>query len=198
MATKETQMESSWLVQRLEKPRKSGLFGADNPFAFGGGLKNGGLSDEGMGLIREIFAFDYMGSAEFEFGAVPKALNRIAVQALEGGLRAFSFTVPLADVPKQWHDKSKKVPTGEATIYVLCPQEFAVEVEDRVRKWASEEYPRLKEALHLNRTLRPVEEWDGDTCGWLELDNGFFFFTDKTMWQNTCGLFEVAVPEESK
>ncbi len=27
--------------------------------------------------------------------------------------------------------------------------------------------------------------------GWLELNNGFFFFIDKEMWENTCSLFNM-------
>ncbi len=30
-----------------------------------------------------------------------------------------------------------------------------------------------------------------DTCGWLELDNGFLFFTDVEMWRRASGLFGV-------
>ena len=185
-------MESSWLIQRLEKPweRQEGhpLFGKDNPFAFGGGLRNGGLSDEAMGLLREVWRFDYMGAAEFEFGAVPEALTRLAKSKT---LTAFSFTVPLAEVPANWRDKSKTKPSGEATIYVLCPAEFAEEVEERINGWARNERVDLKEGLHLTAALRPVEKWDSDTCGWLELDNGFLFFLDRQMWERACTLFGV-------
>ncbi len=57
-------MRDSWLIQRL-KPAYPGLvqLWVDNPFAFGGGLRNGGLSGEAMNLLRGIFSFDYMGAA---------------------------------------------------------------------------------------------------------------------------------------
>jgi hypothetical protein len=29
------------------------------------------------------------------------------------------------------------------------------------------------------------------TCGWLELNNGFMFFTDRTMWEQTSNLFGI-------
>lgn len=181
-----TTLERSWLVQRLTKPRNYGQL-KDNPFNFGGGLKNGGLSDEAMGLIRGIWEFDYMGSAEFEFGAVPKALNKIA----HSSLVAFSFTVPLAEVPAHWKNKSKTIPEGDGTLYVICPQEHREEIEARIREWATSKYPDLKEGLRLTTALRPIEEWDSERCGWLELDNGFLFFTAAEMWAQTCELFGV-------
>lgn len=58
------ELKQTYLVQRLNRPTN----GYDNPFSFGGGLKNGGLSEDAMKLLRPIFSFDYMGSAEFEFG----------------------------------------------------------------------------------------------------------------------------------
>jgi len=67
-------MRSIWLIQRLKKPYQSNGQGLeklgfkDNPFAFGVGLLNGGISPEAMDLTREIWRYDYMGSAEFEWG----------------------------------------------------------------------------------------------------------------------------------
>lgn len=184
------ELGSSWLVQRLRRPvAPSGhqLTRLLEAFSFGGGLKNGGLSEDAMGMLREVFSFDYMGSAEFEWGAVPDALKRMG----KSSLAAFSFTVPLKDVPRNWRDKGKADPPGEATIYVLCPNEHDQEVQERIAGWVREEYPELKEGLKLTNALRPVEEWDSETAGWLELDNGFMFFTDADMWQKTCTLFGV-------
>lgn len=183
-------MRSSWLVQRLEKPRQITIAGKsmDNPFSFGGGLRNGGLSEEAMKLIREIFSFDYMGAAEFEFGALPKTLQKMAGD--HDKMVATSFEIPLKDVTKNWQDKSKKDPEGSATVYVLCRQDDYEEVESRIREWATGK-EELKCQTNLSSTLRPYHEWDGETVGWLELDNGFMFFTDKEMWEKTADLFSV-------
>lgn len=166
---------SSWLVQRLEKPLSLGGGLKDNPFSFGGGYKNGGLTDDAMGLLRDIFSFDYMGAAEFEFGAVPEALNKIAKAADKGKLSAFSFDL-----------------SGH-TIYALAPTEWEFEVEVRIREFAKDygpSYYRLKEttALH-DKLFGEPQRWRERLSGWLELDNGFFFFTDEEMWQKTCELF---------
>lgn len=60
------ELEQTWLIQRLNKPypRKDSI---GEIFSFGGGLKNGGLSDNAMALLRPIFSFEYMGAAEFDY-----------------------------------------------------------------------------------------------------------------------------------
>lgn len=118
-------MKNSYLIQRLRKP-----YGRDNPFSFGGGLRNGGLSDEAMDILRGVFSFDYMGAAEFEFGAVPKALQGIAKDADQ--FVAFSFTIPLKKVEKDWRDKSMDEPDGDAVIYTICSRSDAKEVKSRI------------------------------------------------------------------
>lgn len=182
-------MERSWLVQRLKKPYAGGIFGGkDNPFSFGGGLRNGGLSDEAMDLLRGIFSFDYMGAAEFEFGAVPKALQAIAKDIKK--YKAFSFTFPRKDVVKGWRDKSTTDPEGDVTIYVICHKDHVDGVTVRITDWACEpKAPSLKESTMLSQTLRPDSDWNPGIAGWLELNNGFFFFIDEEMWKKTTDLF---------
>ena len=192
-------MEKSWLIQRLQKPHTGGLLGGrikDNPFSFGGGLKNGGLSDGAMDLIRSIWSFDYMGAAEYEWGAVPQALQEIAKAADAGLLTTFVLSVPLGEVPPSWRDKSATVPDGEGTIYVLCHLDHEKEVRNRINGWARGKGPDVRDSPQLTASLRPYDEWDGDKAGWLELDNGFLFFTDEEMWLKTCDLFGVEVRKE--
>lgn len=191
-------MNRSWLVQRLTRPREvPGLLGPDSPFSFGGGLRNGGLPAEAMNILRPIFGFDYMGAAEFEFGAVPKALSELASSAHEeprkSKLTAFSFDITLADVPASWRaPKDAPAPDGDVAIFVLCQRDHAEEVRRRVTAWATGD-ERLKEMTRLPSALRPEDDWDSDVAGWLELDNGFMFFTDRSMWAATCAVFAVEV-----
>lgn len=184
-----SELRRSWLVQRLKRPYLGDSpLGKDPLFAFGGGYKNGGLSDNAMDFLREVFAFDYMGSAEFEWGAVPEALQTIAKSAKT--LVASSFSIPLSEVTPHWRDTSP-APDGQATVYVLCRRDWVADVEARIRQWAGEERSDLKECLELSGSLRPFNKWDGETAGWLELDNGFMFFTDHDMWVQTAHLFGV-------
>jgi len=176
-------MENSRLIQRLEAP-----VGVINPFSFGGGQKNGGLSEKAVDLVKNVFSFDYMGASEFEWGAVPKALSAVH----EADKVAFSLEIAGSDINHQWKPRHEPDFPGKSTIYVLCSVKHIEEVEARIRKVASDEGSlNLKEATCLQRALD--NNADSRVCGWLELDNGFFFFTDKAMWENTCKLFGVTI-----
>lgn len=175
----------SYLIQRLEQPRGHGLFAG--AFSFGGGMKNGGLSDDAMGLLREIFSFDYMGSSEFEWGSVPYALSQIAENVDK--YETFKVIVDLSSVPAHWKRKTEKG-QGSKYVYVIARKGDREEYTERILKWASEAYnSNMKETTHLARTLRPVEGWDLDVQGWLDVSNGVFFFTDLGMFMATAKLF---------
>lgn len=165
--------ERSYLIQRLNKAT-----GIDNPFSFGGGLKNGGLSDDAMSLLRGIFSFDYMGAAEFEFGAVPKALQKLGN---DKNLTTAQFTITHGG--------------RDHTIYILCNEADVDEVTERIKPWLLPygERPHMKEQPNLERALDD-EEWCR-TKGWLELNNGWFAFADYEMFANTAKLFGLKTEE---
>ena len=156
-------MIRSWLIQRLEKSH-----GAIGTWSFGGGLINGGLSKKAMAILKEIFSFDYMGSSEFEWGAVPAALNFIAQQSLLGA-----------------------VISGEVSnVYYICPKSYQKGVVELINTLLKDESPlRLKEYCGLADRVNNPTEFNVDRVGWLELDNGFFFFIDKEMYEKTKQLF---------
>lgn len=212
----EQNVRRTYLIQRLNRPWQVAAFkGKDNPFSFGGGMKNGGLSDEAMGLLRDIFEFDYMGAAEFEFGAVPEALNRIAhASAL------VAETITVTGKREIYGVAARRIALPEKTAYILAPTDLLEHARDVVRKQAADEYPRedrLKEVTLFQNALwareiaeaqrpgnrkkeredrkRKIEYFER-TRGWLELDNGFFFFTDREMWEKTRALFGVKVPSD--
>mgnify|MGYP006283653309 CR=1 FL=1 len=179
----EKEMKQSYLVQRLRDPHPGH---EKNLFTFGGGLKNGGLSDEAMDLIKGIFSFDYMGAAEFEFGALPKALNSIADNIKD--YTTWSATI------KAKSGKSEK----KGLVYVISKKDWKPEILRRLKAWAKEfsrEYP-TKEAVMLNTAITKTYGYGGKeiaefmlTKGWIELDNGYMFFTDKEMFEKTKKLF---------
>jgi hypothetical protein len=194
-------MDRSWLVQRLKKPYPGQ--GIDSgPFAFGGGLRNGGLREEALELFKDLWRFDYMGAAEFEFGEVPRTFQRIAAASEDPGLVGRALTIKLSDVQPHWDEipkgarpttKSHWKTKGEATVWIMCPRGWEAEVEKRVRAWAGERWNKdLKESTSLASTLRPHHDWERDgtqTLGWLEMSNGFMFFADEDMWKGACTLF---------
>ena len=183
-------MKESYLIQRLQKPFAFKIKGKalDNPFCFGGGLLNGGLSDKAMDVLRDIFSFDYMGSAEFEFGAVPKALQTIAKDVKD----YVAFTAPVKFSYKDWREKKAK--TGEGDVHVICNKADVEEVLKRIREKAFNEYGG-KKSFHTKECVRLDSAMANDannrTVGWLELDNGYFFFTDKEMFGKVRELFGV-------
>jgi len=158
-------MKDSYLIQRLHKSESWSIKGKvlDNPFSFGGGLKNGGLTTKALDLLRDIFSFDYMGAAEFEFGAVPAALSFLT---------------------DQWVKKNGV--SGEINgIYYVCPKPYEEEVKKRIEFFkAKQKYGYdTKSLVLLYESLQPDSfEYVKKNVGWLELDNGYAFFTDKEMF----------------
>jgi hypothetical protein len=155
------------------KPReiKNGAFSAlGEGLAFGGGYKNGGLSPKAMDLLRPIFSFDYMGAAEFEYGALPDSLNSMIAGISDYG--------------------SHEVKLEDHTVYVFCNNndigEITKVIEDIYKdeyKMDLKGYPRLKDSLI-------GQEFASDIIGWLELDNNFFFFKDKEAFDKLMNLFK--------
>jgi len=157
-----------------------------NAFSFGGGYKNGGISDEGMEVIRKLFRFDYMGSAEFEWGAVPKAMEKIVDNRKD-------FELWTVDVVSNM-DVS-------ATIYVIANPDWKEEINKNLKAFAkrSKNMPRTKVAVNLDIGINKRYSWNPDyeiaehmlPIGWLELDNGYFFFTDENIAMNTALTFGI-------
>ena len=165
-------MVESYLIQRLHKPSNWNVAGKviDNPFSFGGGLVNGGLSKDAMGLLRGIFSFDYMGSAEFEWGAVPAALAFLAEQASAGTL----------------------VAGKEGDVFYVSPVAYEADVKKRIAALRENEYAwQKKEHCGLKDYFESKKEYAKANVGWLELDNGYVFFADKPMFDGFCRLFGV-------
>lgn len=189
-------LRPSWLIQRLNAPSAppvSDLERFDQSLRMG---KGAGLPKEAFGLVGQLFDFDYMGAAEFEFGAVPEALVRIARRAR--AYVAFEVEVPLRAVaaPEPYEDKlgsgASDPGDGAARIYVLCEAAHRRDVAERIRGWATERYNcDLKEPTRLAASLRPGSERDRRICGWLELDNAFFFTTSVAMWDAVATFFAI-------
>lgn len=203
-------MISTYLVQRLEKPyaedRRERGIAMDK--AFGGGMLQ--LKDEAWKILYQIFRIAYMGSAEFEFGILPRVLTELINDKNE--LEPFTFVLQAKEIKanykreadaqkrrrielKQCKLEGKKPPrakkvlpdVAEVPVYVICRKTQKEEVIERIKLLAKDEI-RLKGSSNFSYALDPTDDYDKRTCGWLELDNGFFFFLDKTMWERTIEL----------
>jgi len=130
-------MKRTHLVQRLLPPEKAVAI------AFGGMSKvNGKISDEAMAQIKCIWAFDYMGAAEFEFGAVPDALEEMFEQT---DLMAGSVEL----IYKYKDFFTDTVVEGHKRVYYLCRKEEEEEVRTRLSLWAKRDFNSTKEYIGL-------------------------------------------------
>lgn len=176
-------LKPSWLVQRLNPPLKfnPGQEAArKETLAFGGGLLNGGLNPEAHKMLSYIFSFDYMGAAEFEWGIVPSCLEFLATTASQPG-NLVCGKISIASCPK--------------TIYYLCHTAHSSQIEARIVSFIEPNHSSSKEQIKLNNALEAAPSFPCRTVGWLDCSNGFFFFIDKNMWEETCAMFGVAHEE---
>lgn len=164
-------MRNTWLIQRL-KPKPKGAFEAKVEQVFGGGMLM--LKPDAWKLVQNIFGLEYMGAAEFEFGSLPKSWQKLAADAKE----LSACEARLASHP-------------DTPVYVLCRKSQREGVINVLTELALDKL-RLKERSYFSEVLDPKnkeQEYPVTTCGWYELDNGFFFFLDKEMWEKTTKLF---------
>ena len=176
-----TQLTNTWLVQRLKKPYKGN---ADNPFNFGGGLLRGGMNEEGYRALNQIFTFDYMGSAEFEFGAVPKAIDDIAKGFGEGN--GVTGEIKIDGVPVYYLTHKNAEKETIQRIEDLAKDPFITKI--RLKEWTN-----FQDAIAArNGTLVNKRGLDlaMDCIGWIELDNNFVFFIDKESFEKFKMLVE--------
>ncbi len=187
-------MRKTWLLQRLLRPwdKEGKLESFSNSLAFGGGLKNGGLPQNAMEILSRIFRFDYMGSAEFEFGALPQCLANMF--ATRETLIQGSLVVPWEY--RDWMDR-EPVKRDKARMFYLCQAPDESELKIRIKKWAIGEIDKYLKENHL-MPISLAGCLTEPIVGWLDLENGFFVFSDETMWRKTCELFGVKTPSKKK
>lgn len=149
------------------------------------------MTAEAMEALAKVWSWDYMGAAEFEFGAVPRAFGLMDGQELVANY----FTVPYEFKFRGWQEIPAQTFEGKAKVFYVCIKEHEDEVKELLTGWAKKEpsYPhKTKERIRFNEGIADVpEEMDSGIVGWFELDNGFLFFSDEKMWRNTCEILEI-------
>jgi hypothetical protein len=189
-----------YLVQRLLKPYKTEEVKSEkasllkkmaNAFSFGGGLINGGISNGAMEKISKIWRYDYMGAAEFEFGAVPESLERMAKG--RKGLTAGSIEVTAKAY--EYAGLKRKLQKAESNVFYVCPKS----IEENVREWIpilADETGKdfhTKEGVFLAQNVLG-REYHTERVGWHDISNDFLFFTDRQMFEGFCSLLGVGLP----
>lgn len=194
-----------WLLQVLKTPYKpdptspnplARLMG--NPFAFGGG--GSGLSKEAKDIVYALWDFEYMGNAEYEFGALPEALHRIGTKPK---LVAYEKVVPASKIkPDEWtrgtptrkREKKKEFPpVQDVTCYIICDESEKDDVEYILMRLAAGKQ-ECKASPRADYFFDPISEYSKNMQGWVDVTSpgGFFIFKDKEMWEATKKAFGVA------
>ena len=176
-----TELRKTYLVQRLKTPYKGN---ADNPFNFGGGLLRGGMNEEAYRALNQIFTFDYMGSSEFEHGAVPKAIGAIAKGFAEGN--GVTGQVVIEGVPVYYltHKNVEKET-------IKCIEDLAK--DPYITKMRLKEWTAFDDAIAArNGTMKDARRvpFAMERIGWIELDNCFMFFVDKEAFEKFKAMVE--------
>lgn len=182
-------MNNSYLIQRLLKKE------IDLPTNLAFGLGGGQFKTHELDIIRKAFSFDYMGSSEFEFGAVPKSMNRIWDHKEQ-------FVCGRVKLHYKYEDYfSREKDEGNGFVYYICRKEDESEVKARLAKWAMEDNPYVnhtKERIGLSWAMSKVKpEASFRPQGWIEIDNDFFFFIDKKMFKQTARIFRIPITDRS-
>lgn len=226
------EFKEPWLIQRLEKPYVATgdvapIF-TDNPFSFGGGMVNGGFSKEAWAIVKKICGFDYMGSAEFEWGAVPKALGELLEHSVADNVTFFSWTFDRAKYPSRKdlggrfyseHIRSKgkdgkegrlrkkeikvPLPVGEQTVWAICLKGHEENVKSFVMEDLKKQHSSLKECTCFYVAVDPVGSYATRIVGWFELGNPFMWFIDEAMFNGFMELVKaysgaIKVPAEAE
>lgn len=184
--------ERPWLVQRLREPDRF-----DNPFSFGGGLRNGGLTQEAFDIFKQIWSWDYMGAAEFEFGAIPACLKKMLTASIEGRLGAHVFTIKVSPRLKEdsyQRNYKKKI---KVQIYVICNKDHVKNVNETIKLMVNDKI-RLKEISCIYDAIFPRSFDFKKFIGGIELNNGWFYFTNPETFKKVCQLFEVKMENENE
>lgn len=207
----------SYLIQRLQKPyevipvsgdeekdkKVSLLQAVANAFSFGGGLMNGGLSKDAMSLLKEHFRFDYMGAAEYEWGAVPEAFAKMAEYRKNKHLirmeidplivvppRSYSFL----QKPKKGSKKKETVPQKkEVPVYIICSIDHVEHITMLLHLLSKyDDYELgIRDSTNFRRSVHGEDENYFLCHGWLELDNGFMFFIDQKMYEGVASIYNL-------
>lgn len=198
-------MNETHLIQRLTAPTLRDGVAIMNPFSFGGG--GGRLSPQALELLLPVFSFDYMGAAEYEFGAVPEALSMIFNTAKAEKLFFSKLDIKVKDIKERDLIGEQNPRTWESCpVYIIGNSDDQEEISRRVRLLATDEMRCMAEgrkkphdglgvrdSVQLDRFIAFEPTHDRNPIGWLELNNGFFFSVDRTMTQKFAKLFGLLI-----
>ena len=148
LPTQRSLTNAPYLIQRLQRARGT------SPFAFGGG--NTAETQQAVKKLDECFSFDYMGAAEYEFGAFPKALKILHGHKLT--LASFDTFVFV----KRYERRGHIVESFNRRVWGVFPAHYAQAIAEWIDLVAGKDYNEL---LQRNPgSIRPPR--DNPKIGW--------------------------------
>jgi len=148
-------MNKPWLIQRIIRKQQP--------------------SENRKGIDKN-FSMDYMGSAEFEFGALPAALDRIRKDADK-------YVMNVLDI----HDKHGK------PCRIICKEEDVGDLKKLLAEMSQTNYGDTKNAHMMKDGLAGKGR---GLCAWWDIENNWFLVKGKhnakLLWE---GLFNQSTPE---
>jgi hypothetical protein len=162
----QSEMKRTYRIQRLQLP-----IGRPNPYGYNPSEKVNQILDMALWAMRGIFSFEYMGLSEFEDGSVESALAFLICESLK-----------------------KELIVGEhEQVYYICPRTYERGVKYVISDLLGDEHAFvLCDYCGLKERFTPqYRNSQTGVIGWLELDNGFFFFVDNEMFKKTKHLFGI-------
>ena len=132
--------------------------------------------------IDGLIHLDYMGSAEFEFGSVPKSLKQIRSEVTS----YIHFDLPVG-IPDPLIPNQK---TTDKILTVFCKPEDRADIEEFLLQCCNGKEPQLKERTELNQWAHPeITKWTTRNKFWWDIDNHWMAweqnpeFTEKVLAQ---------------
>ena len=192
-----------WLIQRVALPIKM----VDNTTATLAAYYSTAKTPElyaankpALDVLNGLIPLDYMGSAEFEFGAIPETLRNIVASKAD----LVPFTIKLEGRPYTWEPEAKEAakvqPIQTATLHGWCLKGHEKELTEFLKKEAHEDSAltgrQLKERTNFQEIcfgeLRAVRNKNGTiskrkgfqvkparNCALLDLDNLWYVTTSQ-------------------
>ena len=174
-------MQNSYLIQRLKKPYYVKEIKTPLQALAKYGLAATGLSEKAHELLSQICIFDYMGSSEYEWGAIPTALR-----AMVNNQANLMTAVDAVDFTYKPFGETKAI-TGNANVYIIGNRTDIITIIERINEMTLGK-ENCKERTKFSGSLAN-DKYYADILGWFDLDNGFMFFKDKNMFNDFKTLF---------
>jgi len=148
-------------------------------------------NEERSRFINTALRCDYMGSAEFEFGAVPKAFREMAQAGSRGELVETEITFSGNPSVFGGNDAHPLATVRETKTWLLCPKNYVeflrpllqeMSQHDIANTFRTKEVPYLRKGLFgeisTNYKTDKLEWKTGNFVGWFDLDNLWFLTKD--------------------